>query len=101
MRAEDAKTPSVRMSQMVQSRGGFRAALLIGWVTLGVIGILFAKLKAIPGWVAAPSLAAILVEYPFYLVPAFPDLRERLAGSALPGCLVASAALPYLVCCCG
>src|SRR5437588_12498087 len=66
-----AKTPSVRMRPMVQSRRGFLAALLIGWVALGVIGIWFARLKAIPGWVAAPALAAILVEYPFYLVPAF------------------------------
>ena len=48
-----------------------------------------------------PALAAILVEYPFYLVPAFPQLRERLAGASLPGFLTASAVLPYLACCCG
>jgi len=43
-------------------------------------------------------LAAFLVEYPFYLVPAFPDLRERLSGVILPLYLAASVLLPYLVC---
>jgi len=46
-------------------------------------------------------LAAFLVEFPFYLVPAFPDLRERLTGRNLTGYLVISAILPYLVCCMG
>ena len=89
------------MRPMAKSRGAFQAALLIGWVALGVVGIWFARLKGIPSWAAIPALAAILVEYPFYLVPAFPDLRERLAGAFLPGFLVASAVLPYLVCCLG
>ena len=79
----------------------FLTVLLIGWAVLGMAGIWFARLKDIPTWAAAPALAAILVEYPFYLVPAFPGLRERLAGPALPRFLVASAVLPYLVCCCG
>jgi len=89
------------MRPMAKSRGAFQAALLIGWVALGVVGIWFARLKGIPSWAAIPALSAILVEYPFYLVPAFPDLRERLAGAFLPGFLVASAVLPYLVCCLG
>jgi membrane protease YdiL (CAAX protease family) len=86
---------------MAKSLGGFRAALLIGWTALSVAGVLYARLKGIPGWAALPALAAFLVEYPFYLVPAFSGLRERLAGTPLPGFLVASALLPYLVCCCG
>ena len=89
------------MRPMAQARGGFQAALLIGWVALGAVGMWFARLKEIPGWAAVPALAAILVEYPFYLVPAFPHLRERLAGASLPGFLTASAVLPYLACCCG
>ena len=89
------------MRPMAKSLRGFQAALLIGWVALGVIGMGYAWLKGIPGWAAVPALAAILVEYPFYLVPAFPDLRERLAGRPLPGFLVASAVLPYLACCLG
>jgi uncharacterized protein len=43
-------------------------------------------------------LAAFLVEYPFYLLPAFPELRKRLAGAALPAFLVASTLAPYCLC---
>jgi membrane protease YdiL (CAAX protease family) len=34
-------------------------------------------------------------------VPAFPSVREQLAGAGLPGVLIASAVLPYLACCSG
>lgn len=81
--------------------GGFPAVLLIGWVALGGAGVLYARMRGIPNWAALPVLAAFLLAYPFYLVPAFPSLRERLAGSTLPGYLVASAVLPYLACCMG
>jgi hypothetical protein len=84
---------------MAKTLGGFRAAVPIGWMALGVAGVLYARLKDIPSWAAVPVLAAFLVEYPFYLVPAFPTLRERLAGARLPGFLLASTGLPYLVCC--
>ena len=50
---------------------------------------------------ALPSLAAFLVAYPFYLVPAFPKVREEFAGQPLLGFLIASAVLPYLACCLG
>ncbi|MGA2271180.1 MAG: CPBP family intramembrane glutamic endopeptidase [Bryobacteraceae bacterium] len=86
---------------MAKTLGSFRAAVPIGWIALGVAGVLYARFKGIPSWAAVPVLAAYLVEYPFYLVPAFPTLRERLAGARLPGFLVASTVLPYLVCCCG
>jgi hypothetical protein len=46
-------------------------------------------------------LAAFLIEFPFYLVPAFPRTRERLAPAHLPPYLFASAVLPYLAACCG
>jgi hypothetical protein len=46
-------------------------------------------------------LAAFLVEYPFYLVPAFPNLRDRFRGNRLPVYLLAAALLPYLAACCG
>jgi uncharacterized protein len=46
-------------------------------------------------------LAAFLLEYPFYLVPGFPAVRDQLAGRRLPLILTVSAALPYLVCCLG
>ena len=86
------------MRPMTKSLGSFRAALLIGWVALAAAGVLFARFKDIPGWAAGPVLAAFLVEYPFYLVPAFPELRKRLSGMALPPFLLASLLLPYLVC---
>jgi len=89
------------MSAMARTSGGFRAGLLIGWTVLCVAGILYARSKDIPSWAALPALAAFLIEYPFYLVPAFPEVRERLAGERLPGFLVASAVLPYLACCAG
>jgi membrane protease YdiL (CAAX protease family) len=89
------------MSAMAKTSGGFRATLWIGWSLLCVIALVFARWKGIPSWAALPSLAAFLVVYPFYLVPAFPRVREQLAGAPLPGFLVASAVLPYLACCCG
>ena len=46
-------------------------------------------------------MAAFLIEYPFYLVPAFPLVRERMSGARLPAFAVAAAVLPYLACCCG
>ena len=83
---------------MAKSLGGFRAALLVGWVALGAAGVLYARFKGIPGWAALPALAAFLIAYPFYLVPAFPALRERLSGRWLFGYLAGCAMLPYLVC---
>jgi len=80
------------------------AALVVvtvaGWVVLGAAGLVYARLKGIPAWAAGPLLAAFLVEFPFYLVPAFPRWRER-AGRNLPLYLFVSAVLPYLVACCG
>ena len=89
------------MSAMAKTSGGFRATLWIGWLLLCVIALAFARWKGIPNWAALPSLAAFLVVYPFYLAPAFPSVREQLAGAGLPGFLVASAVLPYLACCAG
>jgi len=86
------------MRPMAKSLSSFWAALLIGWVALAAAGVLYARFKDIPGWAAGPVLAAFLVEYPFYLVPAFPELRKRLSGIALPLFLLASLLLPYLTC---
>ena len=89
------------MRPMAKSLGGFRAALLIGWGVLGLAGILYARSRGIPGWAALPVVAAFLIEYPFYLVPAFPSVRERVSGMGVPAFAVAAAVLPYLACCCG
>jgi membrane protease YdiL (CAAX protease family) len=68
---------------------------------LAAAGILYARSKNIPGWAAAPLLAAFLAEFPFYLVLAFPTLRERFAGRNLPAYLAVSSVLPYLLACLG
>ena len=81
--------------------GGFAAVCAAGWVVLGAAGLLYARLKGIPFWAAGPLLAAFLAEFPFYLVPAFPKLRERIGPERLPGYLMVSAVLPYLLCCGG
>jgi hypothetical protein len=81
---------------MTQSLGGFRAALLAGWTALSAAGLLYARSKGIPAWVAVPVLAAFLIEYPFYLVPAFAEVRQRFEGS-LPLFLLVSFVAPYTV----
>src|SRR5687767_163610 len=95
------KKPDARMSPMATLPGGFRAALLIGWIVLAAAGIAYGRLKGIPNWAALPVLAAFLLEYPFYLVPAFPSVRERLTGWRLQAYVAASVLLPYLACCFG
>ncbi|MGO9230004.1 MAG: type II CAAX prenyl endopeptidase Rce1 family protein [Bryobacteraceae bacterium] len=86
---------------MAKTFGSFRAALLAGWVVLGVAGMVFARAKGIPLAAALPVIAAFLAEYPFYLVAGFPAVRQRLAGRALPIVLTGSLVLPYLLCCLG
>ena len=86
---------------MVKSLGSFRAALLIGWGVLGLAAVLYARSRGIPSWAALPVVAAFLIEYPFYLVPAFPSARELVGGRRLPAFALAAAVLPYLACCCG
>ena len=93
---------------MAKTFGGFRAALLAGWVVLSVAGIVVARSKGIPLAAALPVVAAFLAEYPFYLVAAFPAERQRLANifvehrawlsPALPAILTGSLILPYLLC---
>jgi len=86
---------------MAKSLGGFRAALLTGWILLSAFGVLYARAKGIPLPAALPVLAAFCVQFPFYLAAGFPAVRERLAGRMLPVWLIAATLLPYLICCCG
>ncbi len=81
---------------MNKSLGGFRAALLAGWTALSAAGLLYARAKNIPAWVAVPVLAAFLIEYPFYLVPAFEDVRERFAR-VLPWFVTVTFVAPYFI----
>ncbi len=78
----------------MQSLGRFRAALLAGWIALSAAGVLYARAKGLPAWVALPVLAAFLIEYPFYLVPGFAAVRERFGDTTT---LVASFLAPYAI----
>ena len=89
------------MRPMANAPRGFWAALVAGWVVLGAAGVIFARWKDIPAWAAWPAIAAFLIEYPFYLVPATPWLRERFRGRRLPVYLLVSVIAPYLAACAG
>jgi membrane protease YdiL (CAAX protease family) len=80
------------MAAMPNSLARFRAVVGVGWVVLGVAAILYARMKGIPAWAAIPIAAAFLVEFPFYLLPAFAP--ERLRS---PWLLAATCVIPYLV----
>jgi hypothetical protein len=83
---------------MANTPAGFRAALFAGWIVLGAAGIGYARVKDIPNWAALPVLAAFLIAYPFYLLPAFPALRSRLAGWKLDAYALAGMLAPYFAC---
>ena len=91
---------NARMRQMQKSLGGFRAALLIGWLALGAAGLIYARAKGIPTWAALPVLAAFLIEY-LILSGSRVRKRARVAGfrnarTATGPDLGATALLPYL-----
>ena len=78
----------------------FWIALAAGWVLLAVAGLLYARAKGIPEYAARPVMAALLLEYPFYLLAGFAAAREALRrwlpGARLAPYLAASAVIPYL-----
>src|SRR6185369_17057543 len=79
----------------------FLVTVVAGWLLLAAAGIYYAGLKHISIGIAAPLLAAFLLEYAFYLVPGFEGVREwlgdRLTPRPLALCLAISALAPYLV----
>jgi uncharacterized protein len=74
---------------------------MAGWLALSAAGVLYARYQGIPKQAAWPVAAAFLVAFPFYLVPAFPRLRERISGTRLPIYVLAVALAPYLAGCLG
>jgi uncharacterized protein len=74
----------------------FRTALLVGWFVLTAAGLLYAEVKHVPRLAALPVLGGFLIEYPFYLLAGFPDIRKRIAGSQFAAVLAVSALLPYM-----
>jgi len=87
------------MSAMAKSPGGFLAVVAAGWVALSAAGLLYARYQGIPNQAALPVVAAFLVAFPFYLVPAFPHMCDRIAGGRLPLYVLAAALAPYLTGC--
>jgi uncharacterized protein len=89
------------MSKLTGSLRSFRIALLVGWMLLLAAGVVYARLKNIPVWVAGPVIAAFLLEFPFYLAPGFESVRERLRKRLNPvrlGLFLTVSALgPYLI----
>ncbi len=80
------------MAAMPNSLARFRAVVGVGWVVLGVAAAIYARMRGIPAWAAIPIAAAFLVEFPFYLLPAFAP--ERLRS---PWLLAATCVIPYLI----
>jgi hypothetical protein len=80
------------MTAMPNSLARFRAVVGVGWVLLGIAAAVYAHMKSYPAWAAIPIAAAFLVEFPFYLLPAFS--AERLRS---PWLLAVSCVIPYLV----
>lgn len=81
-------------------RASLAAVLGAGWLVLGLAAWIYARMKSIPEWAALPIAAAFLVEFPFYLLPAFETPRAWFAKStkALAALLAtASAVAPCLV----
>jgi uncharacterized protein len=80
---------------------GFLLALGAGWILLIAAGVYYARSKAIAPAVAAPVIAAFLLEYAFYLVPGFSELRvwlsDRIPVRLLALYLALSALVPYLL----
>jgi membrane protease YdiL (CAAX protease family) len=70
-------------------------------VALAVAGAVFAGRQSIPPAVAAPIVAAFLLQFSFYLVPGFPAARryveERLSSGLIAALAVGAAVVPYLV----
>jgi membrane protease YdiL (CAAX protease family) len=76
-------------------------ALGAGWILLSAAGVYYARSKGIAPGVAAPIVAAFLLEYAFYLVPGFAGLRDwlshRVPVRLLALSLAISAIAPYLL----
>lgn len=79
------------MTAMPNSPGRFRAAVSAGWVVLGLAAFEYAGMKGVPAWAALPIAAAFLIEFPFYLLPAFHAERLRR-----PWLLAIACVTPYL-----
>jgi membrane protease YdiL (CAAX protease family) len=78
----------------------FLLVIVLGWLVLGAGAWAYARIKLIPAWVAVPVCAAFLIELPFYLLPGFRAVRERveaLGRARLAGAMAFSALIPWMI----
>ena len=75
------------------TRRNFLIASVAGWAVLVAAAIVYAQRYDIAAPVAVPVVAAILIEFIFYLATGFQEIRELFT----PLGILASALLPYLV----
>jgi membrane protease YdiL (CAAX protease family) len=71
-----------------------------GWIVLALAAVVYARMKSVPLWAAAPVAAAFLIEFPFYLLPGLDGPRLILGSwkkERLAGFMAASALLPWLL----
>jgi uncharacterized protein len=78
---------------MQASRRNFLIACVAGWVVLIPAAVVYARQYGIAASVAIPVVAAILIEFIFYLATGFEEIRDFFT----PPRILASALLPYLV----
>ena len=72
----------------------------VGWLLLGIAAAVYVHIKSVPTDIALPVALAFLLEYPFYLLPGFPDVRERFISQGKPRAALIfalSSVLPWLV----
>jgi uncharacterized protein len=91
--------PDAKIRMMHADLRRFGWTVLVLWVVLATAGSLFAYTQSIPPHMAAPIVAAALIEVAFFLLPGFAGLRngirERLSRGRIAIALAASALLPY------
>jgi membrane protease YdiL (CAAX protease family) len=89
------------MNRMHGSLRSFWITLVIGEVLASIAALIYAHELSIPPSITRPVLAALLIEFAFYLVPGFEQARCALARRVPPRLLAllmtVSAVLPYSV----
>jgi uncharacterized protein len=78
---------------MQASSRNFLIACLAGWAVLIAAAVVYARRYDIAPSIAVPVVAAILIEFIFYLATGFEEIRKFFT----PPWILASALLPYLV----
>jgi membrane protease YdiL (CAAX protease family) len=84
------------MTAMTPARR-FTATVLVGWTLLALAAVIYTRMVTIPAAIAIPLAAAFLIEFPFYLLPAFSPQITLLSNRHRPLILAVTCVVPYLV----